>query len=761
MRLRDGVSAGFGVAATGLAIFAIGGRPRWSQLLVALAVAGALVPIITSRRVLGRLSPLIALAGLAAAFTALQLVPLPHALLAWLDPTGIALRDDGAGLVGLSPGHTITLDVPGTIDALIFFITLLGLAIVALRTSASESGRYWIVALVTALCGACAVVAGVHRMFGINDLYGIYSDTNGPQLLGPLINGNQLACLMAVGTVLSVGLVMYSRQRAVVRATWLGVGLGCGIACLMTLSRGGALALGVGGFVTIAALVAQRFVAHETPRRRRASFLASSLPIGIVSICAVVVVLYASAGGVKDQFTHTSLDEIHAPRSKFAAWRSGVTLIDESPWVGIGRGAFEPVFQRVHPASAYATYTHLENEYLQAVVDWGVPGALILGFAAIWLVVTAVRRWRDGPLAAGALGALAAVLLQSNVDFGVEFLGLAAPITAIAATLAYVPLRETSPRRLTATRAVRLAHVVALAIGAILLATSMTIGVAEDHSMIDDRNSLRLDELRGPLSRHPFDYYNYAMVAEVMLRANEPGAVHLLNHALTLHPTDPGLHLAAARLLFGAKHPEQAAIEYAAALPAARNPRKILEEIAQRFSPALAATAIPTDPGRLDQWVRMLEELGYDDIASAWIAHVVLLQPQSLHACELLFAAAAKRGDLAMVDLLKQRCTDYQPSQDGKVALALVLHTKHASAELVQLLSDVESWQGRSDEKVAAWELLCEAELELGKYNDAKRCLRRIDASGKLSPDLTAKVADLLEQVDDAQRRAAVGSDQK
>ncbi len=151
----------------------------------------------------------------------------------------------------------------------------------------------------------------------------------------------------------------------------------------MTLSRGGALALGIGGFVTIAALVAQRFVANDTPRRRRAGFLSSSLPIGIVSVCAVIVVLYASAGGVKDQFTRTSLDEIHAPRSKFAAWRSAVELIDESPWVGIGRGAFEPVFQRVHPASAYATYTYLENEYLQAVVDWGVPGALVLAFVAI------------------------------------------------------------------------------------------------------------------------------------------------------------------------------------------------------------------------------------------------------------------------------------------------------------------------------------------------------------------------------------------
>jgi O-antigen ligase/tetratricopeptide (TPR) repeat protein len=757
MRLRDGVSAGFGVAATGLSIFAIGGRPRWAQLLVALAVAGALVPLVTSRRVLGRLSPLVALAALAGLFTALQLVPLPHVLLSVLDPVGVGLRDDGAALAGMSPGHTITLDVPGTLDALIFFVTLLGLAIVALRTSASENGRYRIVALVAALCGGCAIVAAIHRMFGIYDLYGVYTETNGPPLLGPLVNSNQLACLLAVGAVLSLGLVMHRRQRPAMRAAWLVCGLGCAVACLTTLSRGGALALGVGGFITIAALVAQRFSDNETPRRRRAGFLSSSLPIGIVSVCAVIVVLYVSAGGVKDQFTRTTFDEVHAPRSKFAAWRSSSALIDETPWVGVGRGAFEPVFQRVHPASGFATYTHLENEYLQAVVDWGVPGALVLGFAAIWLIVVSVRRWRDGPLAAGALGALGAVLLQSNVDFGIEFLGLAVPITLVAATLVYVPVRETSPRRLAATRAVRTAHVLALIAGAALLATSVTTSIRDDHHALQDRSKLTLEDLRGPLARHPLDYYNYALAAEVMLRTNQPGAVHLLNHALTLHPTDPGLHLAAARMLYAAKHPEQAAIEYEAAIPAARDSRKLLEEVAQRFPPPIAATAIPLDLVYIDTWTRTLEDDKRGDIAVAWLERMLVLQP-NVHACEVLFDLGIRRQDFAALDIVKAQCIDFHPSEDSRLALARVLAAKHANADVVKLLGDVEGWRGRADQKSEAWIMLCSAELELGQFDDAKHCLRHLDAAGIATPETSAKVTDLLQQVDDAERSAAAGS---
>jgi len=747
MRLRDGVSTGFGVAAIALSIFAVGGRPWWSQALVALAIAAALAPLVTSRRVLGRWSPLVVLPALAALLCLVQLVPLPHALLSALDPTGIALRDDGAALAGISPGRTVTLDVPGTLDALIFFVTLLGLAIVMLRIATSELGRYRTVAAVAALCGGCAIVAGVHRLFDIYALYGVYSDIGGPTLVSPLINPNQTASLMTIGATLSIGLAMYPRQRAAVRAAWLACALACALACLLTVSRGGALALGIGGFVTVAALVTQRFVSNDTLRRRRASFLSSSLPIGVVSVCAVIVVLYASAGGVKDQFRHTSFDELHAPRSKFAAWSSATELIDESPWLGIGRGAFEPVFQRVHPASAFATYTHLENEYLQAVVDWGVPATVVLGFAAIWLVVVALRRWRDGPLAAGSLGALAATLLQSNVDFGVEFLGLAAPITAVVATLCYVPLRETSPPRLAAMRGVRVVHIAALCVAAVLLATSLTTTIADDHQALERDASRATDDV----SRHPFDYYGYARLAEASARANDASAVRLLNHALVLHPTDPGLHIAAARMLYSTKHPEQAAIEYAAALPSARDQSKLIAEIAQRFPPPIAATALPADLMWLDKWLHTLDELHRGDIAITWLEHVVLLQPHALHACERLYELATQRADLAALDMLRHRCIDYLPSQDDRIALARVLHGQHDDAAIVPLLGDVESWQSRNDAKLEAWQLLCDAQIALAKYADAKRCLRRLDSTGIVPPDIAHELADKLERIDEQQ----------
>lgn len=487
--------------------------------------------------------------------------------------------------------------------------------------------------------------------------------------------------------------------------------------------------------------------------RVRANVISKSLPIGVVSVCAIVVVIYASAGGVKDQFDHTSLTELHAPRSKFVAWRSATTLIDESPWVGIGRGAFEPVFQRVHPASAYATYTHLENEYLQAVVDWGVPGALVLAFVTIWLFVVAERRWQDGPLVAGSFGALAAVMLQSNVDFGLEFLGLAAPCTAIAATLSYVPLRDASPRRLTMMRFVRVSHVLGLGLAALLLSTSVTTSLAEDHEMLKRDPSNAVDAI----ARHPFDYYAYARRAESALHSNDASAVPLLNHALLLHPTEPGLHLAAARMLYNAHHPQQAAIEYATAFTAARDPRRLLTEISQRFAPDVAASALPTDLERVDSVLQMLSEVKRDDIALAWLQRIVLLTPGDFHACESLFRMAIQLSKLDVVDTMRRRCARYQLSEADRIALARVLEAKHDEAAVVSTLADVETWQGRSDEKLDAWQRLCEAELELSRFDDAKRCWRRLEGSTTISSDLESEIVDALDRVEQA-RRASVTS---
>src|SRR4051794_17868311 len=101
MRTRDAASAVCGAAALATAVLAVGGAPRWAQAAVAILLAAALVPIALARRRLARVSPLIAVLGIAAALTAIQLLPMPSAIVELLAPTGAALRADGAALAGV------------------------------------------------------------------------------------------------------------------------------------------------------------------------------------------------------------------------------------------------------------------------------------------------------------------------------------------------------------------------------------------------------------------------------------------------------------------------------------------------------------------------------------------------------------------------------------------------------------------------------------------------------------------------------------
>src|SRR5690606_27079718 len=127
---------------------------------------------------------------------------------------------------------------------------------IALRLSITERGRYRVLAGVAAICGATALVAGLHEVLGAAALYGVYEPVQAtPAVLGPLLNGNHLGGLMAAGAVLGLALASYPSQRGWIRAAWAAVTAGCAAVALATLSRGAALALAGGGLVTIATLI--------------------------------------------------------------------------------------------------------------------------------------------------------------------------------------------------------------------------------------------------------------------------------------------------------------------------------------------------------------------------------------------------------------------------------------------------------------------------------------------------------------------------
>ena len=89
-------------------------------------------------------------------------------------------------------------------------------------------------------------------------------------------------------------------------------------------------------------------------------------------------------------------------------WSPALQLVRDYPLTGIGRGAFGTVYPAYKTEPELVTFTHLENEWLQAPVELGLPaGLLLVGALAPVLIPSRVERAEDKLLSI-ALGVLAA-----------------------------------------------------------------------------------------------------------------------------------------------------------------------------------------------------------------------------------------------------------------------------------------------------------------------------------------------------------------
>ena len=720
-------------ATTLASVLLVGGAPRWAQAAVAALVVIALAINLGSRRALDGRGPLVLALAAGATWTLLQLVPLPEAVRLVLTPELEALRMDGLELAGVSSWSSLSMDPTSTLRALTFFATLVGVAIAALRIAASPGGRYALSAYVAISAGLAALIAGVHELVGARELYGLYGPSQIGPLLGPLVNPNHLGCLTALGGATSLGLLLHAKQPTWRRAAWTANLFICVIATLATLSRGATLALAVGVVVVVVTVVLQKLrgVApdeDEPKGARRERFMATTVPIAIMIVCGLVLAVYLAAGSVMHQLEATTLGEIEAPRTKYVAWVSALELVRESPLVGVGRGAFESTFTRVHAASAYATFSHPENQLIQAVVEWGLAGTAIIGGLATWGLLVALRRWRDGALAAGSLGALAAVGFQSNFDFGLELLGLAVPVVLLLATLTYGGLKGRTSQQLPRLRLARAGMLGGVALGGMVLLLPATRTIAETHAQL--RPPVTRDALRAAIAAHPMDYFAFSLLAQDLLRESDPSARRVLNHALRLHPTYPALHWMIARIMLGEKRSSQAAAAYATAIRYSTSPRPLLEEVVQRLDEVTAASAIPLEVSPNT----VMPLLGRQSpVARRWLERVIVAHPSAAVAEALLTVGLVQKAHGAVELAARSRCT-FSPTEACRAELARLLAYIGNSPAVVAEVSDVKQWKGGREDRQKAWLLLCDAHAATGSMDAARTCLRELENSGLMRP---------------------------
>ena len=160
--------------------------------------------------------------------------------------------------------------------------------------------------------------------------------------------------------------------------------------------------------------------------------------IGIIVVVAValgIIVFLFDLGGTGLAERLANHDLASSPRSM--VFRRTIQAIADSPWLGVGYGAFRDVFPMYRNAtiSPWGVWDMAHNTYLENMLELGIPAAMALFLAIgslVWLCFKgALRRRRSEhfPLIGFAVSVL--VTVHSMVDFSLQIPGVAITYAAL------------------------------------------------------------------------------------------------------------------------------------------------------------------------------------------------------------------------------------------------------------------------------------------------------------------------------------------
>jgi tetratricopeptide (TPR) repeat protein len=347
------------------------------------------------------------------------------------------------------------------------------------------------------------------------------------------VNPNNLAGFLNLTAWVVLGLGL--RSRGVERVAWIVAFVFVAAGVFLSLSRGGIAAFFVGAGV-FGVLRARAAAESGRPRLGGRAALAGTLGVS----GALAVAAWLALGPIVEEMGTVS--DARTTEVKLGLWGPAVEMIGVFPAFGIGRGAFETVYPAYKWEPLQATFTHVENTWLQLPLDLGIFAglAVMVLFGWIWLAA-ALDREISAPLA-GALAGAAALVLHNLFDFSLDVPGVALPfalVMGVAATRGRgVPLPAWALRG-------GVAAMAAAGVAGLLVWSAApgagAVGRLAAAPAADAARALAAEVMRW----QPADYVPPAVVGTKLAaegRCRE--AVPWLTHAMERNPTAPEAHRA-------------------------------------------------------------------------------------------------------------------------------------------------------------------------------------------------------------------------
>lgn len=223
--------------------------------------------------------------------------------------------------------------------------------------------RRHVLAIVLVLIGGAAVAAAA----------GVLSPPPNPgafepaRATGTVGDANELAAALVVGLFLAAAMVFDRARQSLLRLACAGIAVLCLGGIVLSLSRGGLVALGVAAVVAV--LVAGRW---------RAPML-----VAAVGVCASALFYFAAIASLP---ARERVTEVGTGTGRTDLWTVGLRMLGAHPVEGVGVGNFQDtsIHYLLQPGLIHradfiiSTPKIAHNTYLQAFAELGIPGGLLL-----------------------------------------------------------------------------------------------------------------------------------------------------------------------------------------------------------------------------------------------------------------------------------------------------------------------------------------------------------------------------------------------
>ena len=368
-------------------------------------------------------------------------------------------------LAGTKVGYSLSAD---PFESWVFVFRVSALILAALLLTRFTTSRKRLTVLIHTIIG----VAVISALFGIarqamQHSPGFVLSRLRPALgYGQFINRNHFAFLMEMAMGLVVGVALMRGKRRERIPLYLAALLAMWAALVLSLSRGGLMAMAAQIIFAVLLFVNSKRVrktGNEESELDRFAWTRSIAVKGIMAVALLGIIVIGIIWLAGDQLVSgvesaaaemTTLDrtELHEGSRRRDIWQASWLMFKAHPIVGAGLGGYWAEVPAYHQASGVTTPQQAHNDYLELLSSAGVLGAALFVWFAVVLVKQArqsVRR-NEGFQRAVTLGAivgLAGVGVHSIVDFGLHITVNALVFVALLAIISLAPIPKVSHLR--------------------------------------------------------------------------------------------------------------------------------------------------------------------------------------------------------------------------------------------------------------------------------------------------------------------------